>query len=182
MASMLFKFVRICNSQFKCNYRKKDKHFLNFLLRFLNLHQILNILKKKMIVIVTVFPKLQTVNILVRPLSKKRRFRTRLEIEHVKARWKTCEISMRALLSCFFLIPREVSLQNVSPSVRWNLRVVCEHMNIWWQVSRSRLWEFATPNSNAIIWKTINIFWIFYSISWIYIKFQGFSKKDDSHS
>ena len=38
-----------------------------------------------MIVTVNVFAKLQTVKILVRPLSKKRRFRTRFHSQHVKA-------------------------------------------------------------------------------------------------
>ena len=38
-----------------------------------------------MIVIAKVFPKLQTLKILLRPLSKKRRFRTRIESQHVKA-------------------------------------------------------------------------------------------------
>ena len=84
MASILFKVVRICNSQFKSNYLKSDKLFLNFLFHLLNLHQFLNIFKKKMIVITNVFPKLQTVNILVKPLSKKRRLRTRFDSEHVK--------------------------------------------------------------------------------------------------
>ena len=37
-----------------------------------------------MMVIANVLPKLQTVNILVRPLSKNRRFRTRFDIQHVK--------------------------------------------------------------------------------------------------
>ena len=37
---------------------------------FWNLHQILNILKKKMIVIANVFPKLQTVKILIRRFLK----------------------------------------------------------------------------------------------------------------
>ena len=37
-----------------------------------------------MIIIANAFPKLQTVNILVRPLSKKRRFRTRFDNQHVK--------------------------------------------------------------------------------------------------
>ena len=85
MASILFKFVRICNSQFKCNYLKNKKVFLNIMFHFWNLHQILNILKKKMIVIANEFPKLQTLKILVRPLSKKRLFRTRFDSEHVKA-------------------------------------------------------------------------------------------------
>ena len=38
-----------------------------------------------MIVIGNVFPKLQTVKILVRPMSKKRRFRTRFDSQHAKA-------------------------------------------------------------------------------------------------
>ena len=37
-----------------------------------------------MILIATLFRKLQTVNDLVRQLSKKRRFRAPLEIQHVK--------------------------------------------------------------------------------------------------
>ena len=38
-----------------------------------------------MIVIANVFKKLETVKILVRPLSKKRCFRTRFDNQHVKA-------------------------------------------------------------------------------------------------
>ena len=67
MARIMFKIVRICNSQFKSNYLKNEKAFLNFLLHFWNLHQYLNILNKRMIVIADVFPKLQTVEVLVRP-------------------------------------------------------------------------------------------------------------------
>ena len=52
---------------------------------FCNLHQILNLLNKNTIVLVNVFPKLHTVKILVRPLSKKLRFRTRFDIQDVKA-------------------------------------------------------------------------------------------------
>ena len=37
-----------------------------------------------MIVIANLFPKLGTLNILVRPLSKKRRLRTRFDSQHVK--------------------------------------------------------------------------------------------------
>ena len=71
-----------------------------------------------MILIANLFPKLQTVNIFVRPLTKKRRFRPRFYSEHVKASLNTSKISMRALVSCFFIILREVDLENVSPSVR----------------------------------------------------------------
>ena len=84
-ASILFKIGKICHSQCKCYCLTFEKHFLNFLFHFWNLQNTLNILKEKMIVIANVFPKLQTVKILVRPLSKKRPFRTRFERQYVKA-------------------------------------------------------------------------------------------------
>ena len=60
------------------------KTFLNFLFYFWNQHNILNILKKNMVVIDNVSPKLQTVKNFVGPLFKKRRFRTRFDSQHVK--------------------------------------------------------------------------------------------------
>ena len=58
------------------------------------------------------------------------------------------------VLIMFSIIVTEVDLENVSPSVRWNLRGVFEYIDIRWQVSCSGLWEFAIENFNAIIWKT----------------------------
>ena len=85
MTNIPFKIARIWNSQLKGNYLKNEKVFLNFLFHFWNLHRILNILEEKIIVIDNVFTKLQTVKILLRPLSKKRCFRTRFGSQHVKA-------------------------------------------------------------------------------------------------
>ena len=87
MASILFNIARICNSQFECKYLKIEKHFLNFLFHFWNVHQILNILKKKMMVLANVFLNLQTVKNFVKPICGKRRFGTRLDIRHVKVSW-----------------------------------------------------------------------------------------------
>ena len=84
MARILFNIARICNSQLKCNYLKNEKLFLNFLFHFWNLHQILDILKKKMILIANVFPKLQTVKKFVTQLCKKGIFGILLESRHVK--------------------------------------------------------------------------------------------------
>ena len=113
----MFKVVRICNSQFKCIYLKKEKHFLNFLFDFWILHQIYKIFQEKMMVIANVFPKLQAVKNLGRTLSKKRRFRTRFDSEHVKASQMPAKMFVEAPLSWFFIIFREVDLENVSPSV-----------------------------------------------------------------
>ena len=85
MASILYKIGEIFNSQFKCNYLKNEKHFLNFLFHFWNPHQILKISKKRMIVIANVFPKLQTLNILLRPLSNKPCVTTHFDSQQVKA-------------------------------------------------------------------------------------------------
>ena len=79
MASILFKIEKIWYSQYESNYVGNEKPFLCFLINFWNLHQILNILNKKIIVIANVFLKLQTVKNSVRPLSKTRRFRTRFD-------------------------------------------------------------------------------------------------------
>ena len=84
MVSILFKIVRIWNSQFKSNYVGNKQHFLNVLFHFWKLHQILNILKKNMIVIANVLPKLQTVKNFVRPLCKNHYFGTRFDSQHVK--------------------------------------------------------------------------------------------------
>ena len=84
MTSNLFGFVRICSSLFKCNYVKNQNLFLNFLFCLCNVHQILNISKKKMIVIGNVFPILQTVKGLVRSVPKIHHFRTSFDSQHVK--------------------------------------------------------------------------------------------------
>ena len=60
MTTILFRIVRICLSQFKCNYLKNEKPSGNFPFNFCDPHQILNILKKNLIVHANVFPKLQT--------------------------------------------------------------------------------------------------------------------------
>ena len=96
MASILLKVVRVCNSQFRCNYRENEKHFLDFLFPFWILHPILNILKKKMIAIANVVPKLQNVKIFLRKLSQEHRSRTDFGSQHVKVSLKTCEMSIRA--------------------------------------------------------------------------------------
>ena len=75
MTSILFGIVRICRSLFKGSYLKNENLFLNFMFLFWNLHQILKIFWK-VIVIANVLPNLQNVKGLVRALSKNRRLRT----------------------------------------------------------------------------------------------------------
>ena len=73
------------NLQFPIKMQLFEKHFLKFLFHFWILHQVLKILKEKMIVRANVFPKLQTVKIFLTKLSQERRFRTGLGSQPVKA-------------------------------------------------------------------------------------------------
>ena len=84
MASILVNIARICDSQFKCNYLKNQRHLINFLLHFWNLHEISNFLIKNMMDIANIFLKLETVKNFIRPLCKKRSFRTPFDSQHVK--------------------------------------------------------------------------------------------------
>ena len=75
-----------------------------------------------MIVIAHLFSKLQTVKNLVRPLSKNRHFRTQIDSQHVKVSQILAKSPWERFYHIFFIILREVDLENVSPSLRWNLR------------------------------------------------------------
>ena len=93
MASMMFRIVRTRGSLFKCNYLKNEKFSVNFLFNLWNLHEVLNIFLKKKIVIANILPKLQTVKDLIRPLFKKRRFRTSFDSQQVKGSQKLVKSS-----------------------------------------------------------------------------------------
>ena len=84
MTIILLRIPGICRPQFKCNYLGNQQLFVIFLFYFFNPYEIVNILKKKMIAIPTLFRKLQNVKNLVRPLFKKRLFRKSFKNQHVK--------------------------------------------------------------------------------------------------
>ena len=84
MTSIFFVISRMYLNQFKRNYLKNKKLFLNFLLHFWNHHQFLNIFKLKMVLIADAFPKLGTSKVMVRIMSKKHHFRTPFNSQHVK--------------------------------------------------------------------------------------------------
>ena len=84
ISSILFRIVRILRSLFKSSYLKNKKHCLGFLFHLWNLHEISNIFQKKKIVIANVFPKLATVQGLVKPFTIEPRLKTSFESQHVK--------------------------------------------------------------------------------------------------
>ena len=84
MTSILFVTENIWRSQFRSNYLKNEKLFLNFFLHFRNLHEILNICEKKMTFIADLFAKLRTPKNVVRYMSKKCRFKEPFDWQHGK--------------------------------------------------------------------------------------------------
>ena len=84
MTSILFLTENIWRNQFGSNYLKNEKLFQNFFLHFRNLHEILNIFKKKMTFIADLFPKLRTPKDVVRYLSKTSRFKGLFDRQHGK--------------------------------------------------------------------------------------------------
>ena len=100
MRTIHLRIIGICSSVFKWGDLKNRKSFLNFLLHLWNLHEILTIFEKKMIVIAYVFPKLQTVKDLVKPLSRKRCFRTSLDSESVNG----CQTLVKSALEHLYHI------------------------------------------------------------------------------
>ena len=84
MTSILFLTENILRNQFGSNYLKKQKLFLNFFLRVRNLHEILNICKKKMSCIADLFVKLSTPKNVVRYMSKKSRSKGPFDRQHGK--------------------------------------------------------------------------------------------------
>ena len=124
ITSILFRIVRICCSLFKSSYIKNKKHFLGFLSNLRNLHQILNIFKKKKIVIANVFPKLANVQSLVTPLTIQRRLKTSFDSQHVKRFQKLVKSSWEYFYHTFSSHWGD-DLENKSQDEVWNHRFVC---------------------------------------------------------
>ena len=120
MTNILFKIARICHSQLS----EKRKTFLQFFFffflffHFWNLHTNLKFLKKNMIVIPYLFPKLKTVKNLAKPLSKKRRFRKRFDSQHVKTSQILAKYTRENLYHVFSSFSRKLIRKMFPPSFR----------------------------------------------------------------
>ena len=120
ITSILFRILRIWRSLFKSSYPKNKKHFLSFLLNLWNLHQILNIFKKKKIVIADVFPKLTTVQGLVTPVTIQRRLKTSFDSQHVKRFQTLAKSSWEHFYHIFSSLWGEI-IWKISPWLRFEI-------------------------------------------------------------
>ena len=136
----------------------------------MNHHQILDIFKKKKIVIANVFPKLQTVKDLVRPLSKKRCLRTSFESQHVKGSQTLPKNAWENFCRTFSWLLEEM-ICNISPSLKFNILWV--FVNTLTDDDKYPVQE--RENFIVLYWKVIlktkSFVWIFCSFFWICIKF-----------
>ena len=174
--------MRICCSQFKCNYLKNENHFLNFLFHFWNLHQNLNILEKKIIVIANVFPKLQIVKDLVRPISKKCHFRTPFDSKHVKDSQTLVQSGWETFYHVFSSLWGEM-ISKKCPSVKFEiLGVLGSTLTVDDKDPLPDFENLRLQIQMQLSLKRKSFFPIFYSISWIYSKFLTFSKEVYGHS
>ena len=128
ITSILFRFVRICPSLFKSGYLQNKKHFLRFLFHLWNLHQILNIFKKKKIVIANVFPKLATVQGFVTPLTIQRRLKTFFDSQHIKRFQKLVKSSWEKFYHIFWSLWAEI-IWKTSPWLKFEIIVL--FVNTW---------------------------------------------------
>ena len=169
MASTLFGIVRICSSPNAIILKTKN-FFLHFLILFRRLNHILNLLKKKMTLIANVFPKLQTVRVLVRPLSKKLRFRKSFDSHYVKM----SQILLKSAWENFIIFFHHSERKWFGKYLPyWNLKSQGCFLTYWLPMT-SILFEILTICSSLFkcnYLKNKNIFWIFCSIYGIFIKF-----------
>ena len=182
MANILLNIVGIFGSWFKCNYLYNQKFFLIFLFHFWNLHQILNILKKKMIVIATLFRKFQTVKDLVRPLFKKHHFRNSFDNQHVKESQSLAKYAWEHFHHIFSSLCQTLIWKNSPLVICWILGVFrntltanakypvrdCENLSSPIQMQLSLYPKFFSDWSFVLLEFTSN--------------FKDFQKKDDLHS
>ena len=111
MASILFATVKICCNQFKWE---------QFFLKFCSISEIyIYILKKLMTLIGFAYPKLQTAKWLVRPMSKKRYFKTPFDSHN----FKNSQTFVKSTLQHFYHIFSSL-LGNLS--WKMSLLVICE--------------------------------------------------------
>ena len=161
---------------------KTKKHFLGFLFHLSNLHQILNIFKKKKIVIPNVFPKLATVQALVTPLTIQRRLKTFFDSQHVKRFQTLVKYSWEHFYHIFWSLWGEI-IWKVSPSVKFG--IIGLFVNTWtayckypFPVCKNLPFPFQIQLSEKQ--KTFSWF----SIPFIESpsNFEHFQKKEDRHS
>ena len=174
--------MRIWLSLFRSSYLKNKKNFLGFLFHWWNLHQILNIFKKKKIVIANVFPILATVQGLVTPLTIQRHLKTSFDSQHVKQFQTLVKSSWEHFYHIFSALWGEI-IWKTSPWLKFG--IIGLFVNTW-----TADYEYPVPvGENLPFPIQIQLSPKQKAFSWFFIpfmesasNFEHFHKKEDRHS
>ena len=142
----------------------------------------LNVFKKKMIVIANVFPQLKTVKNLVRPLFKKRRFRTSFDSQHVKGSQKLVKSSWEHFYQIFTSLCWEM-IRKISPLFKFeNIRVFLNTWTADYKYSVPDCENLQFPIQMQLSSKPKTFSGLFLPLMESKSNFKHFQKKDDRHS
>ena len=176
ITSILFRIVRICRSLFKSSYLKNKRHFLGYLFKLWNLHQILKNFKQKKILIANVFPKLATVQVLVTPVTIQRGLKTSFDSQHVK-RFLTQVKSSWEIFSHIFSSLRGEIIWKISPWLKFEIIGFLLTHGLLITSILLRIVRICRSLLKSSSLKTKKHFASFYSIYGISIKFWTISNK-----
>ena len=143
---------------------------------FSNLYHILNILKKKIIVIANLLSKLQAVNVSLRPFRKKCSVRTPFDTQHVKESEKRLQSARENFYHIFSSLCKKL-IWKISPSVIRQILGVFR--NTLTANDKHPLWDcenFHIPIQNE---KVSSIFVLFLEFT---SNLENFEKEDGLHS
>ena len=142
----------------------------------------LNVFKKKMIVLANVFPQLKTVKNLVRPLFKKRRFRTSFDSQHVKGSQKLVKSSWEHFYQIFTSLCWEM-IRKISPLFKFeNISVFLNTWTADYKYSVSDCENLQFPIQMQLSSKPKTFSELFLPLMESKSNFKHFQKKDDRHS
>ena len=125
---MLFQILRIYCSLFKSSYLKNKKDYLSFLFHLWNHHQILNVFKKKKILIANVFPILATAQGFVTQITIQRRLKTFFDTQHVKRFQTLVKFSWEHFYHIFSSLWGEM-IWKISPRLKFEM--IGSIVNTW---------------------------------------------------
>ena len=166
----------------KCNYLRNEKPFLNFLFSLWNLQQILKLLKRKMIAIANVFPRLQAVKDLVRPLSKKCRFRTSSDSQNVNGCQKLFKSKWERFYHIFSSLWGKM-ICKISRLLKIEiLGVIVNSLTVDENYPFRDSGDLQFPIEMEFSWKEKTFSQFFLSFIESRSKFNHFQKEDDCHS
>ena len=110
-------------------------------------------------------------------MPKKQRVRTLMDSEHVKGSETLLKSSRQYFTNIFWALREKINSKSSVIVVSEILRLFFNTFTTMKCIVSQKKRVFNASNSNAIIWKSKNICWVFFYICGFYIKFKTLWKK-----